>query len=515
MIDRNQCVGKKFLRYHSLMIIKMNSNHEPDSQLELAQSNVNPELTPSSFTKTSSNKYKNPYWQGLRWLIGAGGVMVVGATTVWGYHHWSSPTRKPLEVLLLVVKQETVELTVNGGGAIELGGQQLLKAPGDVVVEEVKVQEGDRVKQGQPLLVLRDLDTRTALNEQGIEYAKLELDATRKQEKVAEKQKQQAAVVAIANQELNRQQEKVAEKLAAVKTAQERFQETQSLFKRGLISKDELNNDEKKVADAISTLKDAQLDLAKTQDDRREKLLRAASDLKDAQIELTKAQLDLKKRQAQRQILEKKLDYQVVTAPLNSLILKVNIKDGEGVKSEGQLLTLGNPNQQLASLQLTTLDAAKVKVNQVARIRNIGPNPQTFTGRVLSVSPQATSGDGTKSSTERQSSARVDTRVLLDRPSPTFIPGSLVSVEIVTQSRSQAIAIPVEVIQNDSKPFVWIKDAQNKAQKRFIQTGLQSPINVEVLSGLKVGETVVVPKPDQVISAGMLLNPSSPAEGKP
>jgi HlyD family secretion protein len=104
----------------------------------------------------------------------------------------------------------------------------------------------------------------------------------------------------------------------------------------------------------------------------------------------------------------------------------------------------------------------------------------------------------------------VDARVLLDRPSKTLIPGSLVSVEIVTARRQNVVAIPPEAIQRSQEaPFVWLKDSQGKSKKQPIQLGLQGLQAIEVTSGLKAGEQLVIPPPDMSLAPGTPLTSSS------
>lgn len=111
-------------------------------------------------------------------------------------------------------------------------------------------------------------------------------------------------------------------------------------------------------------------------------------------------------------------------------------------------------------VQLTTLNAIQVRINQPARVGMIGPNAQVFTGRVMRLSPQAsvpnTNANPTEASASSGQQTKVDTQVLLERPSNTLIPGSLVSVEIVTARRHNCITIPPEAVKlTAAQPFVY------------------------------------------------------------
>ena len=110
------------------------------------------------------------------------------------------------------------------------------------------------------------------------------------------------------------------------------------------------------------------------------------------------------------------------------------------------LLILGDPDLEVVKLQLSTLNAAKVKANQLARISLAGPDEKIFTGYVETVSLVAVASSNSSQSGESSSSSSSGTlaaTVRLDNPSGSFIPGSQVSVDIILEQRSpQPMAVP-------------------------------------------------------------------------
>jgi HlyD family secretion protein len=403
-------------------------------------------------------KKPNYYYRKAKsWLLWSGflGIMVVAGWIVYEKYIYKPP--QPVAVRVLPVKTSTVETSVTESGTVELGRQITLKSPKDVTVEEVKVKEGDRVSAGQSLIILRDRAIVENYQDQIVANAKTQLDLDRAREKIAEAQK-------------------------TLQARETRYRETQNLLNRGFISRT-----------------DAQVDL--------DNLDQARSALEDTLVEEQKAQLDVDNGTRKLAALETQLRDRLVTSPINAIVLKINVRNSDGIKTEGNLITLGDPSQEIIKLQLTTLNALKVSINQVARVSIIGPNSQVFTGRVISLSPQASVASQNSTSSESTSDsgskgqAKVDAKVLLDKPSNTLIPGSLVSVEIVTESQSNAIAVPPEAIQRDrATPFVWIKDTDNKAKKQPVAIGLEGLQQVSITSGLKPGDSLVIPTPGSSLS---------------
>jgi HlyD family secretion protein len=409
----------------------------------------------------ANTKKPNYYYRKAKtWLLWSGflGIMIVASWIVYEKYIYKPP--QPIAVRVLPVKTSTVETTVTESGTVELGRQITLKSPKDVTVEQVQVREGDRVSAGQSLITLRDRAIVESYQDQIVANAKTQLDLDRAREKIAEAQK-------------------------TLQARETRYRETQNLLNKGFISKT-----------------DAQVDL--------DNLDQARSALEDTLVEEQKAQLDVDNGTRKLAALEKQLSDRLVTSPINAIVLKINVKNGDGIKTEGNLITLGDPSQEIIKLQLTTLNALKVSINQIARVSIIGPNSQVFTGRVINLSPQAsvTSQDSTSSSSAESTSdtgsggqAKVDAKVLLDKPSNTLIPGSLVSVEIVTESQTNAIAVPPEAIQRDEgTPFVWLKDVDDRAKKQPVEIGLEGLQQVAITSGLKSGDFLIIPEPGSSLS---------------
>ena len=440
---------------------KVGSETDP-GELSVNQPTIKLADSSSRSMLQSQGKYRT----GIRWLVASGAIAVFGIGGWFAYHRFLQPAPTPVAVSLIPVKRGTVELTTSESGVVELNNHQVLKSPEDATVEQVFVRAGDRVKAGAPLIVLRNREGQQQQQNQIIDNQKYLVDLARKREVVQER-------------------------LAKLKNAEQRLKDSQELLTQGFISETDAQDD-------------------------RDKVDTAQSEVKDAEIEQRKAELDVQKGQAALREIQQRLGDNRLNSPIAALILQVAVKRGDGAKRETALLSLGDPTRENVRLQLTTLNASKVRINQVARISMIGPNPKTFLGRVVSLSPQA-SAQNSENSSSSQPQAKVDAAVALDRPSNTLIPGGQVSVEIVLNQRRNVVILPLEAIQQlEEKPFVWIKNGKGRAEKRPVQLGLQSVTTVEVKSGLQTGEMVVLPSPTQPLTAGAALKESaSPAVPSP
>lgn len=480
---------------------------------------------------------KKTFKVGVRWLALSGALAVLSTGGWLIYAQTFNRAAQPVAVRLLTVKRGNVELVINESGTVELGGQQELKSPGEVTVDRVLVKVGDRIRFGQKLLILRNQQRQTNLDNQELEIRKQELKLSRSRQKIDEAQEKLAVAqkelkepvnqqFLIRKQELilERSRQKVEEAKEKLAAAQQKLQQLEVLARKGFIPGNELQEQKEQVRNAEFVVRDAQttvnadtLELQRLQAEQQrpsqlqDKVIEAQSQLQEARAAVNTDSSELKRLQVERESIQQQLQNNIVIAPIAGKVLDVKVKDGDGLKPGDVLLTLGNPAQELVTLQLSTLDATKVRVNQKARIRVIGPQATPYRGQVKSLYPGAIAQEENQGSSRRQSSqAKVPAIVQLDEPTGNLIPGSQVSVEIIQEQRQNVITVdPSAIERSESKAFVWIRDDYGKAQKRPVTLGLEGTTNVEVRAGLRLGDQVILPPPETPLQPGTPVVPQS------
>jgi HlyD family secretion protein len=497
--------------------------------------------------------------------INEGGVLELG-----DQQELKSPGEVAVERVLVKIGdrvtlgQQLLQLR-NPQGQKNLGDQDL-----QIQIKEVALARSrEKILEAQDKLAKAQQELRQPLKEFDVEKqrsalarsrekvidAKLKLATAQKQVREASKEQE----LDIRKQQINiaRNREKIIEAKAKLAVEEKKLKNTEVLAAKGFIPSDELQQLQESVRSAQSGIKDSELEaniqnlelqritteqkrtveqqnnllaaqseLKEAQStvkneirelqrltlekqrstEQKDKVLTAQSELRQAQSDVSTQTRELQVQKVERQTILAQVKNNAVSAPIIGKVLDLKVKDGQGVKTGDVLLTIGNPRQELVRLQLGTLDAAKVKVNQQARIKVIGPNSKEFTGRLKTIHPQAVSdeGGGRMRMSGGSGGARVPATIELDKPSGSLIPGSQVSVEIIVQQRKDVVALNLEAIQRtESQPFVWIKDARSKAQKRNITLGLEGPTQVEIKSGLTAGDKVILPTPDTSLKVGV------------
>ena len=333
------------------------------------------------------------------------------------------------------VGRRNLENRIDASGPVTLGNQQTLKAPGDVTVEAVLVEASQRVRRGTVLLRLHDRGL-----EQQLDEALIQKDILR-----LERQGQERLL-----------QEKIRQ------------------VERGFIAEDEYERD-------------------------RDSLESAQGELQQTQLDWQRSELEMRKNQATLDNLKARMADNAILAPFDALVLNIKAQPGDGVPREGELLTLGDPAEERVIFELMALDACQVAIAMPVRVSMIGPNPEPFSGRVVSIAPQALSS-GQDSSRDQ---ATVQAIRQLDRPSGKLIPGSAVSVEVLLSQRQGVLAVPTTALQRDGQEtYLWVVEGAGMARRRTVQTGLSTLDGVEITQGLQAGDRVIV-TPPWLLPSGM------------
>jgi HlyD family secretion protein len=218
----------------------------------------------------------------------------------------------------------------------------------------------------------------------------------------------------------------------------------------------------------------------------------------------------------------------VIYAPADGTISVLNVELGERVLGTQQmagteLLRVANLNNMEVEVDVNENDIVKIKVGDLANVEVDAYLKKQFKGVVTSISNSAS----TALTADQVTNFKVKVRILKDsykdliagKPvtySP-FRPGMTATVDIITTTRTNVVKVPISsvVVKSDTtavkigemkgpesdekKPapksdkklecvFVKVGD---KAKIRIIKTGIQDDTNIEVLSGLKKGETVI------------------------
>src|ERR1700739_4490337 len=75
----------------------------------------------------------------------------------------------------------------------------------------------------------------------------------------------------------------------------------------------------------------------------------------------------------------------------------------------------------------------------------------------------------------------------------TLVQGMYAEISLVLTKKDAALTVPLQaVVRNGSEATVLVVNPQNRLEERSVQLGMESNNRVEVLSGLKEGDRVLI-----------------------
>ena len=213
---------------------------------------------------------------------------------------------------------------------------------------------------------------------------------------------------------------------------------------------------------------------------------------------------DVKRAQAQINVSSAGLERTTLTAPFAGIVARVTGEIGEyttpsppGIATP-PAVDLIDDTCLYVSAPMDEVDAPRIKPGQSARITLDALAGQSFAGKIRRVAPYVT---------EVEKQARtVDVEADFDTPpQQALLVGYSADIEAVIERRENVLRIPTQAIQQDGTALVL--GANNTLESRVLKTGLANWAFTEVVSGLNVGDRVVLSFDQEGVKAGIQVKP--------
>jgi RND family efflux transporter MFP subunit len=157
------------------------------------------------------------------------------------------------------------------------------------------------------------------------------------------------------------------------------------------------------------------------------------------------------------------------------------ITQGQHLRPGDELFTVADYDPLVARIYLPESDVLELEEGREVRIALAANEELSFTGRIRQIAPVVDTATGT-----------VKVTVEAVKPPTGVRPGAFVSIGIVREQHPSALLLPREsVIRELRAAHVFISE-DGTAVKKAVELGLEEGDLVEVLSGVSVGDNVVV-----------------------
>jgi HlyD family secretion protein len=365
------------------------------------------------------------------------------------------------------VQREDLSASIASNGKVEPISPTIARAEFPTFVEKVAAVEGQPVHQGQVILTLDAKDIRAQLSQAQSDLLAAQTDLRNAQaggppDEVAQLDGDLAKAKAnVANLEVT---QKALEQLAAKQAA----------------TLNEVAQNRVALAQARATLETLQ--------QRRAALTQRASG--DAQ----RAELRAKQSRDLVQSLEEKVRSATVVAPSDGTLYALPVHAGDYVKVGDILAEMADLRHVRVRAFVDEPDLGALEPDQVVQVSWDAKPGQTWTGRTEQA-PKQVVARGTRSVGEVLCS--------IDNDKLELLPNVNVDVHILVHERRGTLVVPRAAVRYDNGQHLVFVYGGDKIHRRDITVGIASAQKYEVLSGLQLGDRVVLPGDMQVLRDGM------------
>jgi len=251
----------------------------------------------------------------------------------------------------------------------------------------------------------------------------------------------------------------------------------------------------KQAKQLLSDYSESKRDLVRTYARTRSQLAQA-----EVRLESTKARYDIQAERVEK--LQREIAACTIRAPSPGIVIYGSSADWEKRREDpievGDSVHRGQkifsiPNSNLMGVQLRVHEASvnMVKPGQKAKI-TIEAHPDTlFEGEVTRVAPLPDPQRGWLDS----GSKVYTTQVTIQGSHDIIKPGMSAKVEILADHLYDVVIVPVQVVANRGGRKVCYIETGGTPEEREVETGAFNDIFVEIVSGVDVGENVLLSPP--------------------
>jgi RND family efflux transporter MFP subunit len=228
----------------------------------------------------------------------------------------------------------------------------------------------------------------------------------------------------------------------------------------------------------------------------------AEAQVATAKASLSAAEQQLRVAQADREKVRALFAYAQIKAPFAGVVTKRYADTGSmiqtGISSQTQsmpLVTLAQENLLRLVIPIPESAVSKIRLGSAVEV-NVSTLGKKFEGKVARFADQVDMATRT-----------MHTEVDVPNPTGELVPGMYASASLMLNDERNVLSVPVQALtRTEDRVSVLLINKENKLEERSVQIGIETPDQVEILSGLNEGDFVVVGNQSQ-LQPGMVVQP--------
>ena len=191
--------------------------------------------------------------------------------------------------------------------------------------------------------------------------------------------------------------------------------------------------------------------------------------------------------QAQQHLatLDAQLSYATIRAPITGIVTDQFQYEGEFASAGGKLVTIADTSTVIVKAPFSDTAVAQVKTGDTVTVIPTDTSAEEMHGQVTLLSRSSDPANRT-----------VEIWVTLGNGDGKLRANGAAQVTIAANSKNDAVVVPASAVtletSNASEGTVMVVDDQSVAHETKVTIGIRTPDKIEIVEGLKGGETVVI-----------------------
>lgn len=189
-----------------------------------------------------------------------------------------------------------------------------------------------------------------------------------------------------------------------------------------------------------------------------------------------------------------------VYAPQDGTVKAIKYPTNEVIPSNSVIMSIISNNNLQIKLPISESKISGIKIGQKVSITGNGFSDKTFYGTVKKIADEAT-----QTTTSLGKETTVDVIVQINDITDIIKPGYTTKCTITVSVDKNKIVVPYDDVlaDDDGNEFVYVF-SENKAYKKYVETGEEYESGVEILSGITT-DSLLIDSPSDYRDGGMVV----------
>ncbi|KUO71423.1 MAG: hypothetical protein APF77_13490 [Clostridia bacterium BRH_c25] len=378
---------------------------------------------------------------------------------------------KTVEASLLQAQDLSQSISVTGN--IEARDKEEIVLSTQQKVKGVYMSEGQEVKKNDIILSVdtTDLEYQLSKYKINLDLAERNLDRLLKKDSKSDKK---ALENSVKQAGIN-----LSNATANYDEAKKKFEQNQTLYNAGAISKEEYDSSEKKMNDLQNQVELSQIQLSNAQASLADFGTNLDDQIADQRNQIEAAKADIANTQ-------EKINQNTKKSNIDGKIVKLDAKENQYPAQDNNIIAIYDLSLYKVSVEVSQYDAVSISTGQKANIKVKGLD-KLYTGTVSKIDEAAVIKlEGTNKD------VKVEIEITLDNPDEKIKVGYEADIDITLKESLNTLAVNFEALQQeeDGKQYVFTVE-NGKTVKKYVRTGIETDFEMQILEGLKEGDRYI------------------------